>query len=480
MIRIYLDWNVFSNLKKIENNKFSQLNSLFEKNKERFLIQYTNAHIEDLKKSVKTGIVNSYLTDDINTLSKTTNNHYFYWNQKNEDIEPLLIDPNSFFEDLESLSNQNNFDMSNLFDNLIKSFDEIGFGSLGESFKNLIQSIPINNLTNIEQFNKAFNIDTEILNFWDYLNVIAKKLGELLTDKESFLQLRSNVQNNGFDITNKSNEWDEDAVFDNIDEVFKSLGINQTLLEMSDLVVEQTKKGKVTKYDRFTNLYMLLDLIGYKSDKLDKPSNTMLNITTDSMHSFYGAYCDYFITDDKYLLKKSKAIYSKLNISTQVLKPDEFINSFNKLVPERYKNINDFFNDFENLFSPQNFAKEIKYNDGNSSNLHKFPELVFDSFNYALSTYYSEHNITEIVFSRVFDNFSNFLCYVEIDSFIRYIFSLLEFEFNESTVLEIRNTITQEEKSLLIFSTDILKIGLKKDDYKFKLIISLEYKYINT
>ena len=38
---------------------------------------------------------------------------------------------------------------------------------------------------------------------------------------------------------------------------------------------------------------------------------------TDNMHSFFGGYCDCFVSDDAGILKKSKTLYKLFNIETQ-------------------------------------------------------------------------------------------------------------------------------------------------------------------
>lgn len=64
-----------------------------------------------------------------------------------------------------------------------------------------------------------------------------------------------------------------------------------------------------------------LEKIGYYREARDK-SRARLH---DVSHIIYAAYCDTFVTADKRLAKKAQAIYSLLNVSTQVLLPQEFV-----------------------------------------------------------------------------------------------------------------------------------------------------------
>jgi hypothetical protein len=90
--------------------------------------------------------------------------------------------------------------------------------------------------------------------------------------------------------------------------------------------------GKTTKnkdYSDIINLYMQLDYFGFNPDKLSE-KNQWDNLFRDSLHCFYGAHCDYYITNETKAIKKSVAVYKKLNITTQVLKPSDFIQTLFK------------------------------------------------------------------------------------------------------------------------------------------------------
>ena len=43
----------------------------------------------------------------------------------------------------------------------------------------------------------------------------------------------------------------------------------------------------------------------------------------DSMHTFYGAHCDYFVTNDDRCKYKAEQTFKKLKINTVVIKADE-------------------------------------------------------------------------------------------------------------------------------------------------------------
>ena len=62
-----------------------------------------------------------------------------------------------------------------------------------------------------------------------------------------------------------------------------------------------------------------IDLEGkFSDDKIN-------NLVDDSLHVFYAAHCDYFITLDKKCKYKAIKVYNELGIKTEVYDPFEFI-----------------------------------------------------------------------------------------------------------------------------------------------------------
>ena len=76
-----------------------------------------------------------------------------------------------------------------------------------------------------------------------------------------------------------------------------------------------------------------LDLFGFRQEKRTKKFN---NIDTDASHIFYASFCDYFVTDDKKLAAKAKAIYSEYSFQTRVLSPIELRDMVNNEIQEEY------------------------------------------------------------------------------------------------------------------------------------------------
>lgn len=77
MIRIYLDWNIISSLKKPE---FNELKEFIEKHKKYLQFPYSPAHFTDLMKSYQPG--NDLFYDDLETLEYLSEKHLIRWGEK--------------------------------------------------------------------------------------------------------------------------------------------------------------------------------------------------------------------------------------------------------------------------------------------------------------------------------------------------------------------------------------------------------------
>ena len=88
---------------------------------------------------------------------------------------------------------------------------------------------------------------------------------------------------------------------------------------------------------------MLLDLLGVSKETRKKVK--LRNMQTDCMHSFFGGYCDCFVSDDAGILKKSKTLYKLFNIETQIYSIDEFIKVFDEAIKNNQKSASEYFDE---------------------------------------------------------------------------------------------------------------------------------------
>ena len=68
-----------------------------------------------------------------------------------------------------------------------------------------------------------------------------------------------------------------------------------------------------------------LEKLGFFREKKQKYRSRLHDVS----HIIYSSYCDIFITNDKNLYNKAKAIYSLLKIDTEIYMKDEFIEMYN-------------------------------------------------------------------------------------------------------------------------------------------------------
>lgn len=80
-------------------------------------------------------------------------------------------------------------------------------------------------------------------------------------------------------------------------------------------------KNRFSVFEAYVNLTAnLLEKIGYYREKEDKSRSRLHDVS----HIIYGAYSDLFVSADKKIIKKAKAIFSMLEVPTMALSLNEF------------------------------------------------------------------------------------------------------------------------------------------------------------
>jgi hypothetical protein len=98
---------------------------------------------------------------------------------------------------------------------------------------------------------------------------------------------------------------------------FKDLPKHLDIFEISDLYAPKNKISENENYSKVLEIFYKFDLKGYKTDA------NFNNMFDDSLHTFYGAHCDFFITNDDRCQYKAIKTYERLNIMTKVIKADK-------------------------------------------------------------------------------------------------------------------------------------------------------------
>ena len=89
-------------------------------------------------------------------------------------------------------------------------------------------------------------------------------------------------------------------------------------ISISGLLLRSEAIGRTV----FGTLFNLLDLACYYKDKQTEHSN--ISRFHDASHAYYAQLCDFFVSEDKRMRYKTKAVYSYLGITTSVLSFQEF------------------------------------------------------------------------------------------------------------------------------------------------------------
>ena len=315
MTYTYLDWNVFDRLEKKDTldeeqrNLYSKIEGLISDNK--IICPYSNAHINDLLR----GHANNptYIPKHLGTLKRLTNNLCIvqYWgnDQTTWHYRDVVEFFNSALDDKEVTTKT----FAELMDR-----DETG---LWQMQLDLLKAIPVpHNFKEIYKANPVFsfmfpktktqmNLLAMCEDIYDFSNN-AKK------DYSLYKSLRTYVNQSYAKMKNQQKI---------LKEINKSASGVPTYLNIDEAWEKYASKNKTSDnpaYQKITDTYFKIDFKGFKSDE------RFSNMIDDSLHVFYGAHCDYFITIDDKCHYKAAETYHKLGIATRAMKPNEFINTF--------------------------------------------------------------------------------------------------------------------------------------------------------
>ncbi|MGG9962331.1 hypothetical protein [Ferruginibacter sp. SUN106] len=324
MTKLYLDWNIITNLRQPENLvteedifTFDTLKRIINSSSQNLLIPYSNAHLNDLLKSYNKG-ERLRVEESLNFISELTQNVSLiqYWNE--ETAKWHYRDPKEYFQDI--LENGDGVDASSL-EAILEPLKEYGLGNLFDIFKTFQHNIDFTQLDNYNStlsllFRKSRSDNSMYAVMEDFISLF----NDLKTNPTVYNELRALFRNA---IPIDGGIHNSDNVIEMLDKTMSKTMLNKSFTEFYD----ENNKSKALNnndYSKLTGIFMQLDFVGYSSDKLtDK--NQYDNLFNDALHCFYAAHCDYFITSDKKMYKKTKAVFQSENIVTEVMKPREFI-----------------------------------------------------------------------------------------------------------------------------------------------------------
>lgn len=347
MERIYFDKQIFSHLFKGEKPEYKRLLDYLNQNKEMFLFCYSHGHLLDLKND-KTDIKYREL-DFIETLVK---DNYLSYHAIDKRTSCYLAKPLEAFKDIESEDEPISF--KGLFDDIDLSFATEEQRKQLENAKDLFQNQKLDfGFSQIEDLpddisaplKKVLPIGVSSMTLMEWTEHFMGMLTSMEEDKSTYKGLRNVVDryiNNGkFSVTYDEVDFNDDL---------KNSVLQKSFIEYVNSNLNPNGDKEVTDYDFYINAYFTLDLLGISKE----PSKSVKfkNVMNDGYHSYYGAFCDYVVSDDQGFLKKTKVMYRLLDIKTEVMHIDDFIPFFSLLSKQKETSPNIFFdlliNDLKN------------------------------------------------------------------------------------------------------------------------------------
>ncbi len=335
MIRVYFDWCILTELKKGENAlpEFQNIISILRKNRNDITVPYSFAHISDLIRGYKKSDKGKKFTDiDLEYLSQVTRNHCLFMDTNSQKVLPGIHDPGKYFEEL--LSTDKIWEDLQKMDWFGNDCDTEEFQLVLTSLKDASNSIPlVIEEKNIEEWLDKFPLLRKV-----FKNTLIENSNlNLLMDMIYFIfqasnhsklynQCRAAVRNLLEFEKGKSLQTD---LFPYVNSKLENPLVNVTFFDLLNLAIPGSMDDSQFDFPmRYRTAYILLDLIGYSFDRKETKLNNMFE---DINHTFFGGYCDIFVTNDKDAYRKANALYEYFGLTSRVCLPSDFPQVFAEL-----------------------------------------------------------------------------------------------------------------------------------------------------
>jgi hypothetical protein len=313
---IYCDWNVFNKLEHA-NTLVGPERSVYMEIKRKavvneLIVPYSNAHISDLLRGyLKNPDYTPGHLENITTLTKNLCIAQ-YWGETRPRWH--YRDPGTFLNSTLEEQQDTSPDFSSLYDSL----DEPLLSASFEIRKTLLRLRPMPPaFQQIYQIDPVFNImyprtkiEMNMLAFCDDLYTFAQKIK---TDfalynqhKKMMINLKNRYPQLRKTITNTEQQLIGQPEYLKWDDVWEDLG-------------KKFNASYNPQANQVMGLFTTTDLKGYRQDE------RFANMIDDSLHCFYAAHCDHFLTLDQRCFDKTILVYNKLKIATKVTTPEIFV-----------------------------------------------------------------------------------------------------------------------------------------------------------
>lgn len=308
-MNVYFDLNIFDRIEKKYNFPeqekiiYSELESLIVE--EQITVPYSNAHLNDLFRGYQKNP--NFIEGHLKNIERLTKNLCIcqYWNQKQavwhfREIFEFFEEKKSDWE-FEPETFEELFTQSGL-PNLLLPYK---FVKLDESWKQAYNYDPMFKLMfpKSKKENTVYAVMEDIYEFQKRLK----------SDYSLYKKFKSHL---GKSINKLKNSRE---YLNSIKQNFNELPKHLDIFELSELHAPKNKYVKNEAYSKILDVFYKYDLKGYKTDA------NYNNMFDDSLHTFYAAHCDFFVTNDDRCKYKAEKTYERLKINTIVIKADEYM-----------------------------------------------------------------------------------------------------------------------------------------------------------
>jgi hypothetical protein len=376
MLRIYLDTNVFSNLKSNKTELYQELNELIVQYKSNISFYFSQAHIRD-----KRNDTSDKKFEDFDFMESLVEDNYIAYDPIEKHSSSYLTTPGQVHKDDKDDSVKtilNDFWESDEHD----TFEIILLKDALRKMMEMIQ-VPIS-IPDFEQLpeeqrglmEKMLPINKESANLLDWMDQLGNFNEEMFKDNQTYRSLRKMIDeglNNGKYTTNEGTDFNE---------AFKDSLFKKTFEDFVKDSLHHKDKTQIPFYDFYLQSYNTLDMLGISKDKVNR-GNGFGNMFNDSLHSYFAHYCDVLVSSDKGLRIKSQALYNLYNIDTKILTVEEFIDELKNFGKPTEDNMKDFFDKFTSDYENSERINFTKTNTGyhytlaiNNRYLNAFDEIL--------------------------------------------------------------------------------------------------------
>lgn len=368
--------------------------------------------------------------------------------------------------------------ISENFEDLFSSLKGTSFDGTLDLYFDLLKILPTGIDKNVfdkinskhQVFKEAFQQTSINNSFYNLLNDTYKLVSQYTTNPRTYRSLR----NTSLEELKLTHDYTKSR--NPIEDISKNLELS-TIKKTFKELAEQNLKGYLkekdpSRFDIFVNHYILLDYLGYYRDSHFK------NLLQDAFHAYYGAHCDFFVTDDDNTYHKAKVIYEHFNIETVVCKSHEFNTQlFGKVVLNKYFE-KPFFEVISEVLS-SSFVISNQHDDKfNPVDIYKIEHYILGYFNRLQITYGITTNSTSIFIYKNSKNYSSFSFFAEIETVTNKIIKELGIDKNNRLdyVPEIENEeIMKNDWTGRIWQMTNALIQLQMQEAPFGLTLAINY-----